>query len=478
MKRFVTGENRSQEAALSGRLDDYVAEDNLVRVVDAFVDRLDLIKLGFKGMIPKATGRPGYHPAVLLKLYIHNYLNRIQSSRRIAGECRRNLEVMWLTGRLTPAFKTIASFRKTNGAAICKVCREFVLLCRKLNLLTSAKFAIDGSKFKAVNARDKNFTQAKVKKRLQQIEDRLERRQSQLETARRQPSTAKMRIDHLEERIETLQLDKERLNLIGALIAKGGEEKQISLTDPDARSMTTSSGEHGTVGYNVQCVVDAKTHLIIAHEVTNVGTDSSHLAAMVQQAQEILDVKSVEAAADRGYYKGEEILACEQAGATVYIPRRQTSELKAKGLFGKQDFVYVASENVYICPAGKRLTYRFTNVEDGKRLHAYWTTDCPACPLKEKCTTGKIRRIRRWEHEAVLEVVQDRLDRNPQMMSMRRSVVEHPFGTLKFWMGAVHFLMKGIPNVRTEMALHILSYNIKRVINIIGVDVLLQSVCA
>jgi len=478
MKRFVTGESRSQEAVLSGRLDDYVAEDNLVRAVDAFVDRLDLIKLGFKGMIPKAIGRPGYHPAVLLKLYIHNYLNRIQSSRRIATECRRNLEVMWLTGRLTPAFKTIASFRKNNGAAICKVCREFVLLCRRLELLTSAKCAVDGSRFKAVNARDKNFTRAKVKKRLQQIEDRLERRRSQLETARRQPSTAKMRIDHLEERIETLQLDKERLNLIGALIAKGGEEKQISLTDPDARSMTTSSGEHGTVGYNVQCVVDAKTHLIVVHEVTNVGTDSSHLASMVKQVQEILDVKSVEAAADRGYYKGEEILACEQAGAMVYIPRRLTSESKAKGLFGKQDFVYVASENVYICPAGKQLTYRFTNVEDGKRLHAYWTTDCPACLLKEKCTTSKMRRIRRWEHEAVLEVVQDRLDRNPQMMTMRRSVVEHPFGTLKFWMGSVHFLMKRLPNVRTEMALHILSYNIKRVMNMLGIDGLLRAVCA
>jgi hypothetical protein len=262
------------------------------------------------------------------------------------------------------------------------------------------------------------------------------------------------------------------------LIAKGGEERQISLTDPDARSMTTSSGEHGTVGYNVQCVVDAKTHLIIAHEVTNVGTDSSHLVAMVKQAQEILDVKSVEVVADRGYYKSEAILACEQAGATVYIPRRLTSESKAKGLFGKQDFVYVAGENVYICPAGKRLTYRFTNVEVGKRLHAYWTTDCPACPLKEKCTTSKLRRIRRWEHEAILEVVQDRLDRNPQMMTMRRSVVEHPFGTLKFWMGAVHFLMKRLPNVRTEMALHILSYNLKRVMNMLGVDGFLRAVCA
>jgi hypothetical protein len=385
---------------------------------------------------------------------------------------------MWLTGRLTPAFKTIASFRKDNGPAIRKVCREFVRLCKRLNLLTSARFALDGSKFKAVNARDKNFTQAKVQKRLQQIEDRLERRRSQLETARRQPSTAKMRIDHLEERIETLQLDKERLSLIGAQIAKGGEEKQISLTDPDARSMTTSSGEHGTVGYNVQCVVDAKTHLIIAHEVTNVGTDSSHLFTMVKQAQEILDVKSVEAAADRGYDKGEEILSCEQAGATVYIPRRLTSTAKAKGRFGKQDFVYVASENVYICPAGERLTYRFTNVADGKTLHSYWTTACPACPLKEKCTTGKMRRIRRWEHEGVLEAVQDRLDRNPQMMTMRRSVVEHPFGTIKFWMGAVHFLMKRLPNVRTEMALHVLSYNMKRVMNMLGVDALLRSICA
>jgi transposase len=478
MKRFVTGESRSQEAVLSGRLDDYVAEDNPVRVVDAFVDRLDLVKLGFKGVIPKTTGRPGYYPAILLKLYVYSYFNRVQSSRRIARECERNLEVIWLTGRLTPSFKTIASFRKTNGAAIREACREFVLLCRRSNILTAASFALDGSKFKAVNARDKNFTQAKVKKRLQKIEDRLERRRSQLETARRQPSTPKLRIDHLEERIEALQLDKERLSLIGAQIAKDGEEKQISLTDPDARSMTTSGQEHGTVGYNVQCVVDAKTHLIIAHDVTNVGTDSSHLVAMVKQAQEILDVKSVEAAADRGYYKGEAILACEQAGATVYIPKRLTSEAKAKGRFGKQDFVYVANEDVYVCPAGERLTYRFTHVEDGKALRTYETAACPACPIKEKCTTGKTRRIKRWEHEAVLDVVQDRLDRNPKMMTMRRSVAEHPFGTIKFWMGAVHFLMKRLPNVRTEMALHVLSYNMKRVMTMLGVDGLLRTVCA
>ena len=477
MKRFVTGEDRRQGAAFPGRLDDYVAEDSFARVVDVFVDSLDLVRCGFKGMIPKATGRPGYHPSVLLKLYVYGYLNRVQSSRRLEKECKRNLEVMWLTGGLTPVFKTIASFRRNNGPAIRKVCDEFVKLCRRNRLLSAASAAIDGSKFKAVNARDKNFTRAKVQKRLRQMEDSLKRRQSQLETALRQPSTPQVRIDHLQRKIENLKQNTAFLQSLGARLA-GGEEKQISLTDPDARSLATSGAGTGTVGYNVQCVVDTKHHLIVAHEVTNVGNDSSLLSAMARLAQEALGARAIDAVVDRGYYDGEEILACEQAGVTLYIPRRHTSGAKAKGRYGKQDFIYAASEDVYICPAGDRLTRHFTNVEDGKTLHHYWTTACSSCPLKEKCTPAPERRITRWEHEDVLDAVQDRLDRNPEAMTLRRSVVEHPFGTIKFWMGAAHFLMKRLPHVRTEMALHVLSYNMKRVMNSLGVGGLLQAICA
>ena len=256
------------------------------------------------------------------------------------------------------------------------------------------------------------------------------------------------------------------------------EDKQISLTDPDARSMATSGKDTGIVGYNVQAAVDAENHLIVAHEVTNVGTDRHQLSNMAGQARTEMGVETLDAVADRGYYEGEEIKACEEAGITVTLPKPMTSSAKAKGLFGKQDFVYVAEDDIYLCPAGERLTYRYTNEEDGKTLRRYWTTACQACALKCKCTTGQERRIRRWEHEAVLEKVQQRLDRNPDKMTLRRQTAEHPFGTMKAWMGATHFLMRTLPKVATEMALHVLAYNMKRVMKILGVGGLMEAIRA
>ena len=241
------------------------------------------------------------------------------------------------------------------------------------------------------------------------------------------------------------------------------EDKQISLTDPDARSMATSGRGSGMVGYNVQSAVDTRHHLIVTHEVTNVGSDRSQLSHMSEQARAAIGSEAIEAVADRGYYSGEEIVACEQAGVTVYLPKPMTSGLNVKGRFGKQDFVYVAADDVYLCPAGEQLTYHYTNEEDGKTLRRYWTTACQGCALKSQCTTGKERRISRWEHEAVLEAVQARLDRNPAKMRLRRQTVEHPFGTIKSWMGSTHFQMKTLKNVGTEMALHVLAYNMKRV---------------
>jgi hypothetical protein len=256
------------------------------------------------------------------------------------------------------------------------------------------------------------------------------------------------------------------------------EDKQISLTDPDARSMATSGRGSGMVGYNVQSAVDTKHHLIVAHEVTNVGSDRSQLSHMTERARAAIGSEAIEAVADRGYYSGEEILACEEAGITVYLPKPMTSGINAKGRFGKQDFVYVAENDVYLCPAGERLTYHYTNEEDGKILRRYWTAACQACALKSKCTTGKERRISRWEHEAVLEAVQARLDRNPDKMRLRRQTVEHPFGTIKSWMGSTHFQMKTLKHVSTEMALHVLAYNMKRVIRILGVDGLMEAIRA
>jgi transposase len=478
MTRFVQGEDRRQGVLLPEYLDDYVSEENPVRVIDVFADELDLRALGFEGVVPEATGRPAYHPGALLKIYVYGYINQIASSRRLERETQRNVEMMWLTGRLTPDFKTIADFRKDNGPAIRASCRQFIALCRRLDLFTHAVAAIDGSKFKAVNARDKNFTKAKLKKRVEQVEASIERYMAALETADRQEGeAAQAKSVRLKEKIAALREQMQAFKALEpAVIA--APDQQISLSDPDARSMATSGRGSGIVGYNVQSAVDAKHHLIVAHEVTNVGHDRDQLSTMAGQAKAAMGVEALDVLADRGYFKGEEVLACAPLGLTPYVPKPLTSGSKAKGRFGKQDFIYIADDDVYRCPAGERLTQRFTSVEDGMTLHTYWTTKCGDCPLKPQCTTGKERRIKRWEHEAVIDAMQDRLDRAPRAMRIRRATVEHPFGTIKAWMGATHFKTKTIEKVRTEMSLYVLAYNLKRVIAILGAQHLMEAMRA
>lgn len=475
MVGFVAGTDRGQITLFPARLDDYVVEDNPVRAVDVFVDSLDLDRLGFIRVQPLDMGRPGYDPRMMLKLYIYGYLNRVPSSRRLERECQRNIEVIWLTGHLAPDFKTIADFRRDNGTAIREVCRQFVALCRKLDLLSVASVAIDGSKFKAVNARDKNFTEAKMKRRLERIDKSIARYLSQLETADRHgDAVPAAKVERLNSKIEKLKEEIARLNEINDQMMSS-QDRQISLTDPDARSMATSGKDTGIVGYNVQAAVDTEHHLIVAHEVTNIGTDRHQLADMAELAREELGSETLDVVADRGYYEGGNIKTCEDADITVTLPRPQTSGAKAEGRFGKQDFVYVAGDDVYRCPAGERLTYRFSGIERGKTIRRYWTNACKGCALKTECTTGPERRISRWEHEAVLEKVQSRLDHNPDAMRVRRSTVEHPFGTIKCWMGATHFLTMTLPKVATEMALNVLAYNMKRVIAIMGVGALLEA---
>jgi transposase len=477
MKRFVEGMDRGQSTLFPECLEDWICEDNPVRVIDVFVGGLDLAELRFCGVDPEATGRPSYHPSVLLKLYIYGYLNRVQSSRRLEREACRNVEVMWLAGRLVPDHKTIADFRKDNGPAIRKVCAQFVAVCREIGLLTKASVAIDGSKFKAVNNRDKNFTRAKTERRLAQIEESVARYLSQLDTADLQDPTEALaaKTAHLKEKLAKLATEMQRLKAIEKEML-ASPDQQISLTDPDSRSMATSGRGSGVVGYNVQVAVDTEHHLIVTHEVTNTGSDRSQLAKVALQAKDILGADHLDAVADRGYFNSPEILACEQADITVTLPKPMTSGAKSDGRFGKQDFVYLPTEDVYRCPAGEKLAYRYTNEEDGKTLRRYWTTACPRCPLKSRCTTGPERRITRWEHEHVLEAVQQRLDENPQAMRVRRETVEHPFGTLKMRMGATHFLMKRLPKVATEMALHVLAYNLTRVMNILGVKPLIAAI--
>jgi transposase len=479
MGRFIEGSDRAQATLFPECLEDWICEDNPVRAVDVFVDELDLAELGFGGVDAEATGRPSYHPSVLLKLYIYGYLNRVQSSRRLERDAGRNIEVMWLTGRLVPDHKTIADFRKDNGVAIRKVCAQFVALCRALGLLTTASVAIDGSKFKAVNTRDKNFTRAKMERRLAQLEESVARYLSQLDTADLQePSDAlAAKTAHLKEKLAKLASEVERLKAIEKEML-ASPDQQISLTDPDSRSMATSGRGSGVVGYNVQVAVDTEHHLIVTHAVTNTGSDRSQLAKIASQAKEVLGAEHLDAVADRGYFNSPEILACEQANITVTLPKPMTSGAKADGRFGKQDFAYLPTEDVYRCPAGEKLTYHYTNEENGRTLRNYWTTACPQCPLKSRCTNGLERRIKRWEHEHVLEAVQQRLDKNPQAMRQRRATVEHPFATLKMRMGATHFLMKRLPKVATEMALHVLAYNLTRIMNMLGVQRLLAAMRA
>jgi len=473
MSGFIEGEDRTQATLFPERIDDYVAEDSPVRVVDVFIDDLDISGLGFRTE-PNATGRPSYHPKMMLKLYVYGYLNRVQSSRRLEREAQRNVELMWLTGRLAPDFKTIADFRKDNGEAIRLVCREFVMLCRKLGLLNNTLVAIDGSKFKAVNNRDKNFTRAKMKRRLAEVEasiDRYLEKLTEVDATEQDEDKGQA----LQDKITRLREEMARLKKCEVRMLEA-PDKQLSLTDPDARSM--NSRGTGMVGYNVQSAVDSRHHLIVAHEVTNVGSDRSQLTRMAKHAKEALEVETLDVIADRGYYDGDEIRACEQVGINASLPKPRTSNNKAKGLFDRAAFKYIENDDEYQCPAGERLIYRFTRTERGKEIRRYWSSACPQCPMKSQCTTGKYRRVSRWVYERVLERAQARLDQQPDAMRTRRAVVEHPFGTIKSWMGATHFQTKTLPRVSTEMSLHVLSYNMKRAINLLGTKKIIETIRA
>jgi transposase len=473
MKRFIQGESRTQSTLFPEILDDYLTDANPVRVIDVFVDELDLAALGFEGVDPAETGRPAYHPAVLLKIYIYGYLNRVQSSRRLESETQRNLELMWLTGRLVPDHKTIANFRQDNGHAIRSVCRQFVVLCQELGLFAEALVAIDGSKFKAVNNRDRNFTRAKLQRRMEEIESSIQRYLTALDTADRQePAVAQAQTERLQDKIAALKAKMKALQEIEVQL-RAAPDQQISLTDPDARSMKTRGT--GIVGDNVQTAVETKHHLIVAHEVTNVGTDRDQLSSMAKLARTAVEVQDLTVIADRGYFKAEEILACHEAGITAIVPKTVTSRAKAEGRFARADFIYDADKNEYRCPAGQRLIWRFAAIQEGLKQHRYWSSHCKQCAIKDQCTPGVQRRVTRGEHEEVLEAMQARLDQAPESMRLRRQTAEHPFATIKSWMGSAHFLTRTLDRVRTEMSLHVLAYNLKRVMTLLGNETLIEA---
>lgn len=467
MSSHIQGQSRSQVTLFPEALDDFISDDNPIRAIDAFVDHLDLDALGFQRVVAKSTGRPGYHPAMLLKLYVYGYLNRIQSSRRLDREAHRNVELMWLTERLTPDFKTIADFRKDNGNGIKNACRTFIDLCRKMNLFSDAVVAVDGSKFKAVNSKENNYTPQKVKTHIARVEKHIESYLARLDQA----DEADDQGDDGEAIAQKIAWMKQRLTELRAMEEAVNEhpDKQVSTTDPDARLMKTK-GMSRAVCYNVQTAVDPKHHLIIAHEVTN-ENDRGQFARMSRRAQKALGRDDITVIADKGYYSRQDIKAAQDCGVTALVPKGDTSGAEKHGFYNRSLFKYQQDRDHYICPAGSELQYRFSTVEKGQTLKVYFNgAACQACSVRAQCTRSKKdpRRIRRWLHEEEMEAMQRRLTATPEAMLIRKQTVEHPFGTIKSWMGATHFLTRRLPNVSTEMNLNVLAYNLRRVISIFG----------
>ena len=469
MTHHIKGQGRHQVTLLPEVLDDFVTEDNPVRVVDVFVDGLQLDVLGFESVNPKQTGRPGYHPTTMLKLYIYGYLNRIQSSRRLEKEAHRNVELMWLLERLTPDFKTIADFRKNNGKGIKNTCRAFIDLCRQMQMFTDVIVAIDGSKFKAVNSKSNNFTPQKAKGHIERVEQSIALYLNKLDEA---DKTAEPEIitDLTATKLAWLQQRLEELKQMQQAVEQH-PDKQLSLTDPDSRLMKINNVNR-QVSYNVQTAVDAKNHLIVAHEVTNTP-DRGQLTAVTKLAQDAVGKTDITVLADKGYYSRSDIKAAQDLGAVALVPKGDTSGADRKGLFNRSLFKYDQEKDIYICPTGNELQNRFTVVEDGLELQMYFNhIACRDCSQRSRCTTSKRdpRRIRRWVHEAEMEDMQTRLDASPQKAVVRKQTVEHPFGTIKMWMGATHFLMRRFKNVSTEISLHVLAYNLKRMMSIWGAE--------
>ena len=424
MDRFIEGVGRSQSTLFPERLEDWIDEDNPIRVIDLFVDDLDLGDLGFEHVAAARTGRPGYHPAVLLKLFIYGYLNRIPSSRRLEREAGRNVEVMRLTGRLVPDHKTIADFRRDNGAAIRRTCALFVELCRRVSVLKGVCIAVDGSKFKAVNNRDRNFTKGKITSRLAHLEASVERYIDEMvRIVRHEAGEARTeKVDNLGRRYARVKREIQRLQAMKARVEEA-LDGQVSLTDSDARSMATGARNSRLVGYHVQAAVDTGIYLIIAHEATNIGHDRDQLNAMAVAAKAALDRDEMSVVADKGYSSGRQILACHEAGIVPTVPRPETSGNRKKGLYVKADFAYDLAADVYRCPAGDELTYRYTREEDGLGMRRYWTSACRDCPFKSRCTTAKERRITRWEHEHLVDEMTERIAGRDGWMRSRRSTV-------------------------------------------------------
>jgi len=465
----------SRRSLLPERVEDYVAPENPVRFIDAFVASLDLHALGFAKAIAAYTGRPAYEPGTLLRLYLYGYLHRLRSSRQLEKECQRNLELIWLLRQLAPDHKTIADFRRDHRAGFKLVHRQFHLLCHQLKLFGGELVAIDGTKLAAVNARDRNYNQKKLEELRARADARLAAYLKELDAGdTAEAHEEKLTRPQLEEKIAALREKKDwHEELLGRLEEE--EEKQLSTTDEDARKMHAAQGT--VIGYNAQSAVDAKHKLIVAQDVTNDGTDVQQLASVAREAKETLDVESLEVVADPGYYHNADVSRCVEKNITPYIRKPDTSANRARGLYAKKDFAYDPQKDVYRCPAGAELTHRFNTYELGRSLRYYRTSACAKCPLKEKCTRNQGNRtITREEDEALMEAMAVRVQAHPEKMALRKALVEHPFGTIKRWFGYTYFLVKGLEKVRAEWTLITLCYNLKRVLNLVSFPELMRAV--
>lgn len=471
----IAGHDRSQILLLPETLDDYVGPDNPVRFIEAFVDGLDLAAAGFVRVDAKQTGRPGYAPADLLKLYIYGYLNRVRSSRRLEAETHRNVEVIWLLRHLKPDFKTIADFRRDNRHAFRPVFRQFVLLCRQLDLFGRELLAVDGTRIKAVNNKDRNFTRASLATFLKLADARLDDSLQRLDTSdAAEHAAGGSQVKDLAEKIAAIRERRTRCQAMLAELDRTGED-QISLTDPDSRAMAAHT--HVAVGYNVQVAVDSKHKLIVEQQVTNQVVDMGLLTPTAEPAKEVLGVEQIAVVADRGYFKIEDIEACEKAGMQPYVPRPQRGPSVRAGLFRKDEFRYDPESNTLLCPAGQRLPpYSSSLLRGIKKINYANKLACRECPIRARCTRNSFRAVSRLENEAVLDRMQDRLARRPGVLDQRREMVEHPFGTIKQWMNQGAFLMRGLEKVRGEFSLMALTYNLRRVLNIVSFPELMGAV--
>ena len=478
---YIRGSERGQHILFPSTLDEYLEEANPVRVIAAFVGVLDFEQLGFVRGKAAATGRPGYDPRLLLGLYIWGHLNKVRSSRKLERESGRNLEAMWLLENLQPDFKTIADFRKDNGEAIKQTVVKFRMWCLSEGLYGREMVAVDGSKFKAVNNSERNFTKKKLAKMIKREQTSVAEYLKAIEAAdeeeaKQPPEPPPLSGTQLREKLSKL---KERLAQHEQLqegLKKSGAS-QVSLTDGDARLMKTSKGSD--VCYNVQTVVDSKNKLIAAYQVTNDGNDLGQLANMAKQGQEALGVKAVTVLADGGYFDGNTIKECEEAGITTYLPLPHSKKAASRGMFAAEKFTYHEQQDSYVCPQGEELTFRNKEKARNKEYRIYRTSACGTCPLRAQCTTSKKgRKLRRWVEQAVLERLKERIRGQPELLKERKKLAEHPFGTIKRAMDQGYFLMKGIKKVTTETSLTVLGYNLKRVINIMGAEKMITSMHA